>query len=894
MTALAVALPLAYSLGSLLGRERSDIAAMERESTGLDGASYAAAAIARLRDLRADGHLRRSFDLRKRLAVEDALTRLYDFDSGAGRALGLDKRLKRLQAAWAQVPASGATGPALDAAIAAALDVARTIDERSALRGDSGPAAADLLDAFAVQLPAVSDRGDQARDLVYSYRARAAGPGIAAVALGVDIFTSQANRALAVALADLQRASALDPGNAAALAALERTDQAWQRFEALSDVVVRDPISAARNLRAFESAGDALFPRIDAATAAAGQAARRALQIRLRRERTAMARLAFGALAATALVVLAGLLLARAVRERYRRDLERARAEAQRLRLEAEHRRTRELLALTEARFEAIFERAAVGVAILDMSGTIVRTNAALDAMMPGATPAGVGAARPDFERLRSGEIGAYAVEFKGTLSGKPRWIEADVSLVRDEAERPLFAVAMVKDVSERHEHAERLRWEATHDSLVDLPNRAALLAHLQAAFVDRTVIPHYSAVAFVDLDGFEAINDRLGHAAGDRVLKLAARRLAATTDFGDFIARFGGDEFVVVLERRRDPDEVTSVAKRIVDALAGPFRIDDREVFLRASAGLVIVETPYDAVDELVRDAQVATAAAKSMDLGHVAVFDASMRERARRAHQLGEQLRRALERDQLHLAYQPIVELATQRVASFEVLLRWDHPELGLVSPAEFVPIAEDAGLIVPIGRWVFERACAQLAAWHALGGDVATVRLSVNAAVQEIFQSDYCDYVERTVARHGIAPGDITLEITESAILRTDRTSSETLDRLRRAGLRLAVDDFGTGYSSLRYIQAFPFDYLKIDGSFVRGKGGELASKPIIAMIVALGRAIGLSVIAEGVETEGQAEALRKLGCASGQGFLFGRPTSASAVPAIVSRRLRAVAR
>jgi EAL domain-containing protein (putative c-di-GMP-specific phosphodiesterase class I) len=208
--------------------------------------------------------------------------------------------------------------------------------------------------------------------------------------------------------------------------------------------------------------------------------------------------------------------------------------------------------------------------------------------------------------------------------------------------------------------------------------------------------------------------------------------------------------------------------------------------------------------------------------------------------------------------------------------------------------VPIAEDAGLIVPIGRWVFERACAQLARWHAQSGDLAGVRLSVNAAVQEIFQSDYCDYIERTVARHAIAPGDITLEITESAILRTNRASSETLERLRLAGLRLAIDDFGTGYSSLRYIQAFPFDYLKIDGSFVRGKGGELASPPIIAMIVALGKAIGLSVIAEGVETERQTQALRKLGCASGQGFFFGRPTAASVVPAIVNRRLRAVAR
>ena len=647
-------------------------------------------------------------------------------------------------------------------------------------------------------------------------------------------------------------------------------------------------------MRPLVDASSAFFGTVDRAAHATTETTRRALDARLRSERIIQLWLRMGALGALLVVVLLGTLLARAIRDRDRRELERARAEAERLRAEAEHRRTRELLALTEARFEAVLERGTMGVAIVDMHGRVVRTNAALDAMLPGATAADVGAPQRDLERLRASEVASYAVEYRATVGGAARWLEADVSLVRDEAGKPLFAIAMIKDVTERHELAVRLRWEATHDTLVDLPNRASLLAFMTDAFVGREDIASCAGVAFVDLDGFELINDTIGHLEGDRVLKIAARRLAAATDHGDFVARFGGDEFVAVFERRTDRAELLAVVRRIVDALSGPFRIDDREVFLRPSAGVVLIEAPYDSVDDIVRDAQTAATAAKAMERTRLAVFDASMRERARRHMLLGAQLRRALERDQLHLAFQPIVTLASQRVASFEVLLRWDHPELGLVSPAEFVPVAEDAGLIVPIGRWVFERACAQLARWHAQGGDLTQIRLSVNAAVHEIVQTDYCDFIERTIARHGLAPGDITLEITESAILRTDHASRETLDRLRLAGLRLAIDDFGTGYSSLRYIQAFPFDYLKIDGSFVRGKAGELASEPIIAMIVALGTSIGVSIIAEGVETQAQADALFRLGATSGQGFLFGRPVAASAVPGFVSRRLRVASR
>ncbi|MBD5654233.1 MAG: EAL domain-containing protein [Candidatus Eremiobacteraeota bacterium] len=889
---LAVAIPLLFAAGLLLGRQANDIAVTERKSVGLDDALRAGTVVLRLRTLRAGAVLHGHVDLRDRLSVQGALTRLYDYNAGPGRVLGLEKRLRRLEAFWSQIPERGDPLASVNATLTAALDLERTIDERSQLRSDTDTLSTDLVDAAELQLPIVEDRADQARNLILS--ASKSYRDLAAVALGVDIFSAQTNRAYGNAVNDLERASALDPHSARALGALERAGVAWHRLGSLAASMSHDTAPGSRDLRPLLDSADAFFGSVDVATQATTESTRRALEARLRGERTTLLGLQAGTVGAVAIVMLLGLLLARAVRDRDRRDLQRARDEAERLRVEAEHRRTRELLALTEARFEAVFERASMGVAIVDMAGRIVRTNAALDAVLPAASGAELGTTQPEFERLRTGQIDAYTVEFATRLSGAARWTEAVVSLVRDESEQPMFAVSMVKDVTDRHELADRLRWEATHDPLVDLPNRAALFEHMRGSFIGEGSIKAVAGVAFVDLDGFEEINDTLGHPEGDRVLKLAARRLAAATDHGDFVARFGGDEFVIVLERRSGRDELVNVVRRVIDSLSAPFRIDDREVYVKPSAGIVVVETPYDRVEDIVLDAQTATVAAKTAERHRFVVFDASMRERARRLMMLGSQLRRALEREQLHLAFQPIVTLTSQRVASFEVLLRWEHPELGLVSPAEFVPIAEDAGLIVPIGRWVFERACAQLARWHADGGTLGALRLSVNAAVQEIVQSDYCDFIERTIARHGLAPGDITLEITESAILRSDRASSETLDRLRRAGLRLAIDDFGTGYSSLRYLQAFPFDYLKIDGSFVRGKGPELASEPIIAMIVALGKSIGVSVIAEGVETERQAAALERLGCASGQGFLFGRPAPASLVPDFVQGRLKVATR
>ena len=277
----------------------------------------------------------------------------------------------------------------------------------------------------------------------------------------------------------------------------------------------------------------------------------------------------------------------------------------------------------------------------------------------------------------------------------------------------------------------------------------------------------------------------------------------------------------------------------------------------------------------------------AKTAGRSRSAIFNATMHDQTSRRLQIATQLRRALERDQVYLTYQPVVSLATGRIEAFETLLRWEHPDLGLVSPGEFIPIAEEIGLIVPIGRWVVASSCEQLTRWRREGVMRRPVRLSVNASVREILQTDYCDFIEATVQRFGLQPGDLVLEVTESAVLASGKFSSNTLERIKAAGVGLAIDDFGTGYSSLRYLQQFPFDELKIDRSFVSGTDGKLASEAIVTMLLSLGKAFGVGVVAEGVETAAQAARLRALGCTAAQGYFYGAPLRAQAVEELLRR-------
>ncbi len=870
---IVVVLPLSIAGSLVVGRQSGDIALTERRTVGIEYGLRNDAVIERLRTLRAGLLLDGKIPLRDRLEVEAALTRLYDFNSGAARELALDKRLKRLQDAWTAVPERGEALGAVDATLAAARDLEREIYERASLRSGTDDLSIDLIDAFAVGFPSFETRVDEMLTVVLLSRTRP--ESVPGVTLASETLAAQGDRILDNVRTDLGRAAAVDAASAPALEAIGPVDSTWRRFK------------GAAGVPAVVASASALLTSTERAKTVVAGAGRRALALRLAAEQRRLGLLEAGLWVTFLVVLIAGAALVLAVRARDRSDVERLRAEAERLSGEIENRRMRELLALTEARFDAVFERAAFGVAILDVEGRILRRNAALERIAPGATALEVGADTPAFAELASGGREAYSVELARGHGDHGRWLEAIVSLVRDDAGGPLFVVSMVNDVSERRQAAERLAYAATHDLAVDLPNRSLLFERMREVLFDHPDSRTVAGVAFIDFDGFKLVNDSLGHFAGERLLKEAARRLTATVEHADLVARFGGDEFVVLLEGRESRDELIAVAQRMLAVLDQPISLDERDAYVTVSVGLAVVDRSYENVEEIVRDADTAMYAAKTSGRTRFAVFDTAMRERSRRRMELAAQLRRAIERDQLHLLYQPITSLVTRRIQSFEVLLRWEHPELGLVNPAEFVPVAEEVGLIVPIGRWVFERACAQLARWRENRAPAAfeSLHLSVNASVLELLQPSYCEFVERTIARHGLHPGDIVLEITESAILQSGRFAAGTLERLRQAGLRLAIDDFGTGYSSLRYLQEFPFDYLKIDGSFVRGKDGGLASEAICAMLIALGKAVGVQVIAEGAETREQVERLRELRCGAVQGFLFGSPSAAAFVPGIL---------
>jgi diguanylate cyclase (GGDEF)-like protein/PAS domain S-box-containing protein len=598
---------------------------------------------------------------------------------------------------------------------------------------------------------------------------------------------------------------------------------------------------------------------------------------RLGYERRVLWLMRFEAVLAIFVGTLIALLLARTIRDRDRRELERARGEAERLAHELESRQLLEALAVTEAHFRAAFDRSSIGVAILDRDGTVLRNNLALDEMLGSIDRREIGAAHERFGELVAGRIESYTTELEAKRRpGARAWFEVTVSLVRDDAGEPRFAISMLKDITERKRIDDRLRYDATHDGLTGLPNRAFFFDRVQGAV--RGPRAGASAVLFVDLDEFKFVNDSLGHAVGDQVLVTCGDRLRRAVGADDCVARLGGDEFAVLLGAQPDRAAVETLVQNVERSLKEPVMIDGREIFPTASIGVALLTESYESVEDIVRDADTAMYHAKSNGRSRSAFFDPSMHARASRRLEIATQLRRALEREQLYLMYQPVVSLATGGVQSLEVLLRWDHPDLGPVSPVEFIELAEEIGLIVPIGRFVLERACSQLATWKRAGQGAAPPRLSVNASVREILQPDYVEAVEEIVARNGLAPGELLLEITETAVLSSEKFSHKTLERLKDVGIGLSIDDFGTGYSSLRYLQQFPFDELKIDRSFVGGSDGRLASEPIVTMLLSLGEACGVDVVAEGVETAAQASRLRSLGCPNAQGYLYSTPRPA----------------
>ncbi len=424
-----------------------------------------------------------------------------------------------------------------------------------------------------------------------------------------------------------------------------------------------------------------------------------------------------------------------------------------------------------------------------------------------------------------------------------------------------------------------QLRHQALHDALTGLPNRVLALDRAQQMLARAR--RHQIAVAalFVDLDGFKHINDTFGHAAGDELLRVVASRLTTVVREGDTAARLGGDEFVVLLEGSTLDAGPELVAERVLEVLRKPYDLTDtlgRQLSVTASVGIAVGARA--SADELLRDADLALYDAKAGGRNRYALFQSSMQTASCDRLTLEMDLAEALERQQLFLLYQPTFDLRTESVIGVEALIRWRHPTRGVIPPDEFIPIAEESGLIVPIGRWVLDEACAQASSWHGHGHRIG---MSVNVSARQLDDDRLIEDVRRAIGRSGLDPVALTLEVTETTLMRDPEATSRRLVLLKELGVRIAIDDFGTGYSSLAYLRQFPADALKIDRSFIDGIATSTASAALINTLVALGKALDIETLAEGIEDQAQLETLQREHCDQGQGFLFSRPLDVDAV-------------
>jgi diguanylate cyclase (GGDEF)-like protein/PAS domain S-box-containing protein len=431
------------------------------------------------------------------------------------------------------------------------------------------------------------------------------------------------------------------------------------------------------------------------------------------------------------------------------------------------------------------------------------------------------------------------------------------------------------RDVTERKALEDQLRRQAFHDPLTDLANRALFRDRVEHALSRAGRQDEVLSVLYLDLDNFKTVNDSLGHPVGDALLVEVAARLQGCLRSSDTMARLGGDEFAILLEDATGEHSPESVAERISLLLRVPFLVGTHDVLVSASIGITDASESRDGVDELLRNADVAMYAAKGLGKGRAERFEPAMYAVVRQRLELTAELRRALDQHEFRVFYQPIVDLHTSRIREVEALVRWQHPDRGLVSPLEFIPLAEETGLIVPLGRWVLEQACRQARAWHVEHPSEPLLVMGVNLSGRQFQDPELVADVERVLRDTGLPPGCLKLEITESVAMQNAARAEITMQALKDLGVRLAIDDFGTGYSSLQYLKRFPVDTLKIDKSFVDGLGADEQDTAIVQSVVALAKALHLDVTGEGVETRSQHAQLRLLGVERAQGFLFARP-------------------
>ncbi len=507
--------------------------------------------------------------------------------------------------------------------------------------------------------------------------------------------------------------------------------------------------------------------------------------------------------------------------------------------------------------------------------------------------PADLGSLDRALKAHWAGEAAHFEHEYRILhKDGGYRWVLSRGLVVRDEDGNPSRMAGSMTDITDRRLTEEQALYDALHDPLTGLPNRVLLLDRLRHAMerFSRYTQPGF-AVLFLDLDRFKNVNDSLGHLMGDRLLLEAGRRLVACVRAPDTVARLGGDEFVVLLEEIGEVNDVIRLVERIQQDLSAPIRLGEHEVFTSASIGIVLGGGHYEQPEELLRDADTAMYRVKARGKAGYEVFDSAMHAHALSVLGLEKDLRHAVERQEFCVHYQPIVNLKDGRIAGFEALLRWRHPVRGLLSPLQFLEVAEETGLIIPIGQQLLHDVCRQLAYWRRDIPAAANLWISVNLSSKQIaVRQDLVGMVRRALDEHHLDGACLRLEITESVMMEDMEAAVALLGQLHALGVQLSVDDFGTGYSSLRYLHRFPLQTLKIDRSFIHGEGSGLANSGITGTVVALAHALKLNVVAEGVETSEQLDRLRGLGCEYVQGYLFSRPLEAGAAAELLAARPR----
>jgi diguanylate cyclase (GGDEF)-like protein/PAS domain S-box-containing protein len=556
------------------------------------------------------------------------------------------------------------------------------------------------------------------------------------------------------------------------------------------------------------------------------------------------------------------------------------------------HRRSRAQLEASEHRFRALIEHSTDVVTVVNADGLITYDSPSAVAVLGYAESERVGIdglafIHPD-DIDRAVQTFAAVIDFPGSVSrmemrslhrdGTYRWLDVSVTNLLDEDDVNGL-VANFRDITERKALEDQLAHQAFHDPLTGLANRALLLDRVEHA---RAATRRRSAgligLIYIDLDDFKTVNDGLGHEAGDNLLRLAALRIVSALRPGDTAARLGGDEFAVLLEELPNPSSAYEVGARLLEALGEPFEFEGHSVPLNASLGIVISNGTDDAA-ALLRNADLAMYRAKGEGKGRFEVYEAGMHAAVVERMAVKADLRRAVDAREFHPHYQPIVDLASGRINGVEALVRWSHPERGLLAPATFIPLAEETGLIVEIGRHVLNEACLDAASWRRHLGSMAPKTVSVNLSPRQIQDPALIDDVAAALASSGLPASCLTLEITESILVDDGDAAARTLGGLKALGITIALDDFGTGYSSLSYLDRFPVDIVKIDKSFIDAlSGAGTAGSPLVTAIVNLGSLLGLSVTAEGIEDVDQVARLRQIGCARGQGFYFAHPMPA----------------